>query len=231
MNNFTPNAKYINHEVDIKKFKKVLTDLSIVLSYDLEACKDIINIKYGHLKGISYPIFKECLFAFLNKKLDILTSMFFAEQHSIPIDQLKRVAESDIPGDQPIPLNAQEEEMKRIKETLSLTDDVNLIILHRSIYVLKKKFEEFNKEIKEIYKEYNENDNEEEGVVVDTEKVEEIVKRIGRKCLFEVDKKEFKDAVVDELCYAGGDMFRNGEVMERLKEFVGKERRKYHKIF
>ena len=231
MNNFTPNAKYINHEVDIKKFKKVLTDLSIVLSYDLEACKDIINIKYGHLKGISYPIFKECLFAFLNKKLDILTSMFFAEQHSVPIDQLKRVAESDIPGDQPIPLNAQEEEMKRIKETLSLTDDVNLIILHRSIYVLKKKFEEFNKEIKEIYKEYNENDNEEEGVVVDAEKVEEIVKRIGRKCLFEVDKKEFKDAVVDELCYAGGDMFRNGEVMERLKEFVGKERRKYNKIF
>ena len=231
MNNFTPNAKYINHEVDIQKFKKVLTDLSIVLSYDLEACKDIINIKYGHLKGISYPIFKECLFAFLNKKLDILTSMFFAEQHSIPIDQLKRVAESDIPGDQPIPLNAQEEEMKRIKETLSLTDDVNLIILHRSIYVLKKKFEEFNKEIKEIYKEYNENDNEEEGVVVDTEKVEEIVKRIGRKCLFEVDKKEFKDAVVDELCYAGGDMFRNGEVMERLVEFVGRERRKYNKIF
>ena len=231
MNNFTPNAKYINHEVDIKKFKKVLTDLSIVLSYDLEACKDIINIKYGHLKGISYPIFKECLFAFLNKKLDILTSMFFAEQHSVPIDQLKRVAESDIPGDQPIPLNAQEEEMKRIKETLSLTDDVNLIILHRSIYVLKKKFEEFNKEIKEIYKEYNENDNEEEGVVVDVEKVEEIVKRIGRKCLFEVDKKEFKDAVVDELCYAGGDMFRNGEVMERLVEFVGRERRKYNKIF
>ena len=231
VNNFTPNAKYINHEVDIKKFKKVLTDLSIVLSYDLEACKEIINIKYGHLKGISYPIFKECLFAFLNKKIDVLTSMFFAEQHSVPIEHLKRIAECDVPGDQPVALNAQEEEMKRIKETLSLTDDVNLIILHRSIYVLKKKFEEFNKEIKEIYKEYNENDNEEEGVVVDTEKVEEIVKRIGKKCLFEVDKKEFKDVVVDELCYAGGEMFKNGEVMERLKEFVGKERRKYNKIF
>ena len=231
VSNFTPNAKYINHEVDIKKFKKVLIDLSIVLSYDLEPCKDIINIKYGHLKGISYPIFKECLFAFLNKKTDVLTSMFFAEQHSVPIEHLKRVAECDVPGDQPVPLDAREEEMKRIKDTLSLTDDVNLIILHRSIYVLKKKFDEFNKEIKEIYKEYNENDTEEEGVVVDCEKVDEIVRRIGRKCLFELDRKEFKEVVVDELCYAGGELFRNEEVMERFKEFVGNERRKYNQIF
>ena len=138
LKNFDFSKKYSPYELEMKNIKKVLIDLSILLGYDLEPCHEIITAKHFNIRGITYPIFKGCLVDFLEKKELKLSNMFFQEQNSISIGQIQSG-------------NDMVNNTEKIKENISLTDDINLIILHRSLFILKKKFDQFSSEIKKIY--------------------------------------------------------------------------------
>ena len=127
--NFRFNEKYTKYELDLKTIKKVLQDLSILLCYDLEPCHEIICAKYSNINGISYPFFKECLYNFLEKKEEKLNTMFLAEQHSIPLLDAKNLEKNDF---------IQKDEEDNI-ENFDDNYDLNLIILHRSLFKKKKK--------------------------------------------------------------------------------------------
>ena len=127
--NFRFDTKYSKYELELKDIKKVLQDLSILLCYDLEPCHDIICAKFSNIKGISYPFFKECLYNFLDKKEHKLNTMFLAEQRSIPLLDTKNFETNDLNFH-----NSNEN-----VETFEDNYDLNLIILHRSLYILKKK--------------------------------------------------------------------------------------------
>ena len=133
--NFRFNEKYTKYELDLKTIKKVLQDLSILLC-----------AKYSNINGISYPFFKECLYNFLEKKEHNLNTMFLAEQRSIPLLDTKNLEKNN--------LNVYNNDNN--EEAFDEEYDLDLIILHRSLYILKKKFEKYKNEFKEIYNKYKE---------------------------------------------------------------------------
>ena len=215
-----PNARYSNYEMELKNIKKVLVDLSILLAYDLEPCQEIINIKHIHINGISYPIFKECLINYLDKTEKKLTTMFIAEQSSAPIEEIVERDAKALVTDQ-----------EKIKDTIALTDDIGLIMLHRSLFILKKKFEMHEKEIKEIYKKYNEG-VEDPFYIIDFEKVRPCLVEIGKKVGFDFDRMDnFNDVVREEIKVGDVDYFSNEELMLKFVDFLRVERRKYNFIY
>ena len=215
-----PNARYSNYEMELKNIKKVLVDLSILLAYDLEPCQEIINIKHIHINGISYPIFKECLINYLDKTEKKLTTMFIAEQSSAPIEEIVERDAKALVTDQ-----------EKIKDTIALTDDIGLIMLHRSLFILKKKFEMHEKEIKEIYKKYNEG-VEDPFYIIDFEKVRPCLVEIGKKVGFDFDRMDnFNDVVREEINVGDVDYFSNEELMLKFVDFLRVERRKYNFIY
>ena len=129
--NFRFDTKYSKYELELKDIKKVLQDLSILLCYDLEPCHEIICAKFSNIRGISYPFFKECLYNFLDKKEVRLNTMFLVEQNSVPLENVKTIGNNDF--------NKKNYEESDNIEEIKYTDDLNLIILHRSLYILKKK--------------------------------------------------------------------------------------------
>ena len=223
--NFRFNEKYTKYELDMKSIKKVLQDLSILLCYDLEPCHDIICAKYSNIKGISYPFFKECLYNFLEKKENQLNTMFLAEQHSIPLIESKNLIKNFSN------INNSIEKVENYDDDY----DVNLIILHRSLYILKKKFEKYKNEFMEIYNKYREKisgDNilvneilvEENNV---TKILEEIL-NVGKFGLIEYDN--FKEAIFKEMDLV--DKIKLDEnISNELMDFVLINRRKYNYIF
>ena len=186
--NFRFDTKYSKYELELKDIKKVLQDLSILLCYDLEPCHDIICAKFSNIKGISYPFFKECLYNFLDKKEGRLNTMFMAEQNSIPLEDAKVIGKNHAFNKNNYDENENIEEVK-------ITDDLNLIILHRSLYILKKKFELNKQQFKEIYNKYSEKfiDLENKGEILENEilveknKVADILVELINMGKFEID--------------------------------------------
>lgn len=218
--NYDPNKKYLQYELPLKKVKNVLIDLSILLCYDMEPCKEIIYVKHSHLNGISYPIFKECLYDYLDKKEIKLSTMFLAEQNSIPIEELQKIKDPN----EPLITNEN-----KIKETLSLTDDINLIMLHRSLYIIKKKFDTYSKEIENVYYRYNEENYPE--LICDCDKIFDALKEIANISQFDIKKVEtFGEVMREEMTYVN-KILADEEIKKKFIEFVKKERRKYNAIF
>jgi len=223
--NFRFNEKYTKYELDLKSIKKVLQDLSILLCYDLEPCHDIICAKYSNLKGISYPFFKECLYNFLENKENKLNTMFLAEQRSIPLNESKNLEQNF-------------SNMNNTNENVENYDDnydVNLIILHRSLYILKKKFEKYKNEFREIYNNYKEiitGDNIlENEILVEENKVNKILEEIlnvGKFGLIEYNN--FKDAVFKEMNLVN-KIKLDENIANELMDFILINRRKYNFIF
>ena len=216
--NFDFSKKYSPYELEMKNIKKVLIDLSILLGYDLEPCHDIITAKHYNIKGITYPIFKGCIIDFLEKKELKLQNMFFQEQNSVPIGQIQSG-------------NDMVNNKDKIKENISLTDDINLIILHRSLYILKKKFDQYSANIKKIYSKYCEPIESEEDYLIDTNNVKPIIEEICNLAQFEIARcNTFQDAINKEMNY-----FKKCEtekqVLNEFLNFVITKRRKYNFIF
>ena len=216
--NFDFSKKYSPYELEMKNIKKVLIDLSILLGYDLEPCHDIITAKHYNIKGITYPIFKGCIIDFLEKKELKLQNMFFQEQNSVPIGQIQNG-------------NDMVNNKDKIKENISLTDDINLIILHRSLYILKKKFDKYSSQIKKIYSKYCEPIESEEDYLIETNNIKPIIEEICNLAQFEIARCDtFQDAINKEMNY-----FKKCEtekqVLNEFLNFVITKRRKYNFIF
>ena len=231
--NFRFDTKYSKYELELKDIKKVLQDLSILLCYDLEPCHDIICAKFSNIKGISYPFFKECLYNFLDKKEIRLNTMFLAEQNSIPIEGIKTIGNNNI-------FNKKKYEETENIEEIKLTDDLNLIILHRSLYILKKKFELYKPQFKDIYNKYSEklidlgNKGEilENEILVEKSHIGNIMKEIVNMGKFEIDiLNNFKDAVFKEMKYYNNNIKVDEQILEDFIKYVSDNRRKYNYIY
>lgn len=206
--------------MELKNIKKVLIDLSILLAYDLEPCKEIINIKHIHINGISYPIFKECLLDYLDKKEKKLTTMFIAEQSSTPIEEVVMKDAQNLITDE-----------QKIKDTVALTDDIGLILLHRSLFILKNKVDLYEKEIKEVFNKYNEG-IEDSFYIIDFDKIKDCLIEVGKVAKFDFDRIDnFNDVVKSEIKVENEDLFSNQELMTKFINFARIERRKYNHIF
>ena len=223
--NFRFNEKYTKHELDLKTIKKVLQDLSILLCYDLEPCHDIICAKYSNITGISYPFFKECLYNFLEKKEEKLNTMFLAEQHSIPLLEAKNLENN----------NLMQKNNEENIETFDDNYDLNLIILHRSLFILKKKFEKYKNEFKEVYNKYKEiitGDNIlQDEILVEQNQIPKILENIfnlGKFALIHYD--DFKEIISKEINFFEGINLDENVITEFMK-FVMENRLKYNYIF
>ena len=209
----------------MKTIKKVLQDLSILLCYDLEPCHDIICAKYSNIKGISYPFFKECLYNFVDNKESKLNSMFLAEQRSIPLDDTKNLEKKKINNN----------ENRENEENFDDNYDLDLIILHRSLFILKKKFEKYKDEFRDVYNKYREiilgENILEDEILVEQNQIPKILDEIfnlGKFGLIEYDN--FKDAIFDEMKLYDKIKLDN-KIITTLMNFVFENRRKYNFIF
>ena len=206
--------------MELKNIKKVLIDLSILLAYDLEPCKEIINIKHIHINGISYPIFKECLLDYLDKNEKKLTTMFIAEQSSAPIEEVVAKDAKMLITDE-----------QKIKDTVALTDDIGLIMLHRSLFILKNKADLYEKEIKEVFSKYNEG-IEDSFYIIDFDKIKDCLIEVGKVAKFDFDRIDnFNDVVKSEIKVENEDLFNNQELLTKFINFARVDRRKYNHIF
>jgi len=229
--NFRFDTKYSKYELELKDIKKVLQDLSILLCYDLEPCHDIICAKFSNIKGISYPFFKECLYNFLDKKEMRLNTMFLAEQNSIPLENAKTVGNNNLK-------KHKYEETENIEE-VKITDDLNLIILHRSLYILKKKFEKYKTQVKNIYNKYsekifeleNKGDILENEILVEKNQVIQILVEVLNTCNIEIDEfNNFKDVIFKEMEYLNNIKIKDN-ILKEFMDYVNDNRRKYNYIY
>ena len=217
----------VSKEIPLKNVKNILTDLSIKLGFDLEPAKEIIFIKHSHLKGVSFPIFKECLFQFFEKQEKILSTSFFVEENfeSYQINNLNN-------SNYELVNNSQNEskvnQSKRENLNFGIEYDVNMIILHRSLYILKRKFEMHELEILEIYTKFCEKNKPE--YIIDIRNFMRVVEEILYKTNFSfaaINKPGdlYKAELMNQM-----DRDKVLTIIQSLTSFMKANRRKYNTI-
>ena len=151
--------------------------------------------------------------------------MFLAEQRSIPIDETKNLEIKK--------LNYNEN--KEYEENFDDNYDLDLIILHRSLFILKKKFEKYKDEFKDVYNKYREivlGDNIlQDEILVEQNQIPKILDEIlnlGKFGLIEYNN--FKDAIFEEMKLYDKIKLDN-KIITALMDFVFENRRKYNFIF
>ena len=210
-------------EIKFKHLKKVLTDYSIKFSIDFDGVQDVINAKYAHLVGISYSQLKESILEWLDNTQKVLTNTIIYDDSKI-----KSVPISNI-------VFNSNEEKNLINEKLfdfSSEVDVNMIVFQRSIYLLKKKFELYEKDIKSIYdsKAVNKRNLSTAGIEVDIKDIEAIIKDILNKaefsfCILEKASELFKIEVLEKINHENVKL-----VIDELIKFIKIHRERYNDI-
>ena len=207
-------------ELDFKACKKVLRELSILLCFDLESCFKIIEKKYYKKKLVSFIDFKECLLNFVNNKEAKLNNDFIKEQKN-PFN-----FEYDF-----LPTN---DDMVNNKENIlnciNSTNDINLILIHRSLYIIQKKFEQNKEKLKEVYNKYGEYFEKDENILIDQNYLSLIIKQIFNINRFEIsDVASFREALFKEMDYCK-DINIEQYILNEFIEFIKKNRKKYNFI-
>jgi hypothetical protein len=151
--------------------------------------------------------------------------MFLAEQRSIPIDETKNLEIKK--------LNYNEN--RENEENFDDNYDLDLIILHRSLFILKKKFEKYKDEFKDVYNKYREivlgNNILQDEILVEQNQIPKILDEIlnlGKFGLIEYNN--FKDAIFEEMKLYDKIKLDN-KIITALMDFVFENRRKYNFIF
>ena len=151
--------------------------------------------------------------------------MFLAEQRSIPIDETKNLEIKKV----------NYNENKEYEENFDDNYDLDLIILHRSLFILKKKFEKYKDEFKDVYNKYREivlGDNIlQDEILVEQNQIPKILDEIlnlGKFGLIKYDN--FKDAIFEEMKLYDKIKLDN-KIITALMDFVFENRRKYNFIF
>ena len=208
-------------ELDLKTLKKVLRELSILLCFDLEPCYSLIIKNYKNKKTISYPTFKECLLNFIKIKESILNKSLIKEQKN-PFD----LGFDYVPTNEDMVNNNE-----NILNCIKLTDDINLIMLHRSLYILQKKFEQNKEKLKNIYKKYGEYLEKEEDILVEENHIPSLLKEIFNLNKFEISYVDnFKEAVIKEMDYCK-EINIEEYIFNEFIEFIRNNRKRYNFIF
>ena len=208
-------------DLDFKSCKKVLRELSILFCLDLESCYKLIVKKCNKKKYISFQDFKECLLNFVTKKESNLNTDFIKEQKN----------QFDFEYDF-VPTN---DDMVNNKENIlnciQSTNDINLILIHRSLYIIQKKFELNQKKIKSIYEKYGEYLENEEILLIDQNYLPIILKEIFNINKFEIsDVASFKEALYKEMEYCK-EINTEQYIFNEFFEFIRFNRKKYNYIY
>ena len=192
-----------------------------MLCFDLEPCYKLIERKYGIKKSISYVAFRECLLNYINIKESKFSDNLLGEQNNI----------FNIENDY-FPTN---EDMMNNKENIikciNSTDDINLIMLHRSLYILKKKFEQNKEGLKIIYNKYGEYLEKEEEILIDQNYITLLLKDIFNLNKFEISYSDnFKEALDKEMDYCK-EINIEEYIFNEFIEFIKNNRKRYNFIF
>jgi len=225
--NHVSSDSNLSKEIPLKNVKRVLTDLSIKLGFDLEPVKDTIFNKHSHLNGVSFPIFKECLFQFFDKQEKILSTSFFVEENfeSYQIDNLNH-SNYELVNNSDNESNVNHNKRENLK--FGFEYDVNMIILHRSLYILKRKFEMHELEILEIYSKFCEKRKPE--YIIDIRNFNKVVEEILYKANFSfsaINKPGdlYKAELMNQM-----DKEKVLTIIQSLESFMIANRRKYNTI-
>lgn len=137
-------------EVKISNLSNLLKDLSIQFAYDIEPLMELINAKHAHLIGISFSLLKENMLEWLENRQKVLSNNIFVSDSNNSYNNCNVEDNDDLN-------NSKNEKDNNSAKMFDFSNDidVNMIILHRTLYLLKRKFNDNDFEIKEIYKEYN----------------------------------------------------------------------------
>lgn len=210
------------NEISLKNIRKVLADLFNEYSYDMENAKELINVKHSHLNGISYPIFKECLFEWLQKQQKILSTTIFVDDNNINEDYIGRNNEER--------KNHNYDTEVKNENNFNFTEvDVDMIILHRSLFILKRKFEIYEKEVYEIYRKYFENEKMDH--VIDIKKFNDVVRDILKEMNIAIYETQKPNEVL-KLELLGGilDLEKIKIIHQHLEKHMLENRMKYNEI-
>ena len=150
--------------------------------------------------------------------------MFLAEQKSIPLLDTKNLEKN-------INWNTNNDNT----ETFDDNYDLDLIILHRSLYIMKKKFEKYKNEFKEVYNNYKElisgENILEDEILVEQTKVPNILEdifNVGKFALIHYDN--FKEVIQNEMKFF--DKIKlDKDIINDFMEFLVNNRQKYNYIF
>ena len=120
---------------------------------------------------------------------------------------------------------------ENIINCINSTDDINLIMLHRSLYILKKKFEQNKEALKNIYKKYGEYLEKEEDILIDINYIPILLKDIFNLNKFEISFVDsFKEAMSRELNYCK-EINIEEYIFNEFIEFINNNRKRYNLIF
>ena len=150
--------------------------------------------------------------------------MFLAEQKSIPLLDTKNLEKN-------INWNTNNDNT----ETFDDNYDLDLIILHRSLYIMKKKFEKYKNEFKDVYNNYKESISGEnileDEILVEQTKVPNILEdifNVGKFALIHYDN--FKEVIQNEMKFF--DKIKlDKDIINDFMEFLVNNRQKYNYIF
>ena len=151
--------------------------------------------------------------------------MFLAEQRSIPLLETKNLEKN----------NTNWNNNENNEEIFNDNYDLDLIILHRSLYILKKKFEKYKDEFREIYNNYREiisgRNILQDEILVEQNRVPKILEDIfnlGKFGLIKYDN--FKEVILKEMNFFDKIKLEE-DVMSDFMEFLMENRQKYNYIF
>jgi hypothetical protein len=107
-------------------------------------------------------------------------------------------------------------------------DDVNMIILYRSLYMLKRKFEIYDKEIINVY--YKHKELEKMNLVIDTRNFVKVVREIFKECNFSYAEMVKPNDLfkIELLSQINEDKLK--VILELFNKFMNENREKYNTI-
>ena len=121
---------------------------------------------------------------------------------------------------------------ENILNCIHSTNDINLILTHRSLYILQKKFEQNKEKLKSIYEKYGEYlDKEEEKLLIEQNYLPKIINEIFNINKFEIsDVVSFKEALFKEMEYCK-EINIEQYIFNEFIEFIKTNRKKYNFIY
>ena len=120
---------------------------------------------------------------------------------------------------------------ENIINCIKSTDDINLIMIHRSLYILKKKFEQNKEVLKKIYQKYGEILEKEENILIEEKNIPLILKEIFDLNKFEISYfDDFKEALFKEMNYCK-EINIEEYIFNEFIEFIRNNRKRYNFIF
>ena len=120
---------------------------------------------------------------------------------------------------------------ENILNCIHSTNDINLILTHRSLYIIQKKFEQNKEKLKSLYEKYGEYLDKEEKLLIEQNYLPKIINEIFNINKFEIsDVASFKEALFKEMEYCK-EINIEQYIFNEFIEFIKTNRKKYNYIY